>query len=180
MRFLSALILGTVLSSLAPAYAGSHRIDEPIAVKDASYTDPHRGTTFMRDATITFVGVEEHASVANQLLVQSKHEINAHGKFVVLSYTVTNNHPSDVLDIYPLFFGGCRLVDDAGGKHEISKVSGQFAQAMGIDMQGKRMEPGASIKSCIVFDIPADASPATLEIDLIDARVALAGAGAGM
>lgn len=168
------LILALALAPTA-AVAGSYGLGEAIAVKDVTHTDPHRGTTLMKDATLTFDSVEEHASIQNQLLVTSAHEVKPkNGKFVVVRYTVKNN-AREMLDIYPLFFGGCSLQDDKGESFSISKASGQFAQAAKIDMQGKRMAAGEGTTSCIVFDVPEGSAPASLKLDLIDATVSLAG-----
>lgn len=168
---LPVLIALSLLS--VPALAGSYGLKEAIPVKDVTHTDPHRGTTLMKDATLTFDSVEEHASIQNQLLVTSTHEVKpANGKFVVVRYSVKNN-ASEMLDIYPIFFGGCSLTDDKGNSYPISKASGQFAEAFKIDMQGKRMAAGEGTTSCIVFDVPESSAPASLKLDLIDATVSL-------
>lgn len=171
--------LVTLMLVAGASYAGTYGLGDAIAVKDVTHTDPHRGTTVLKDATLTFQSVEEHASIENQLLVTSTHEIRpVNGKFVVVRYTVKNNS-DQMLDSWPLFFGGCSLEDDKGTSYPISKVSGQFAQAMKIDMQGKRMGPGEGITSCVVFDVPEGAAAGSLELDLIDARISLAGGASG-
>ncbi|MFN7973139.1 MAG: DUF4352 domain-containing protein [Acidobacteriota bacterium] len=156
------------------ALAADYKLGDGIAVQDVTYKDPHRGATLMKDATLTFESVEEHASVKNQLLTTDSHEIKANGKFVVVLYNAKNNAALK-LDIYALFFGGCSLVDDTGATYPISKVSGQFAQAMGRDMQGKRIEQGETMRSCIAFEIPEGAEPKSLKLDLIGAMVSLSG-----
>ena len=164
-----------LLLCACPVFAGTYGLGEAIAVKDVKHTDPHRGTTLLKDATLTFESVEEHASIENQLLTTDTHVIKpVNGKFLVVRYSVKNNS-DQVLDSWPLFFGGASLEDDKGNSYPISKVSGQFAQSAKLDMQGKRMNPGEGISSCVVFDVPEGSAAGSLTLDLIDAKVSLAG-----
>ena len=168
------LVLAVGLAGLPVVWAGDHALGDAIPIVDVTHTDPARGTTHMKDATLTFVEYEEHAAIKNQLLTTTDHMIEPKkGKFVVVRYQVVNN-ADQVLDSWPVFFGGCKLM--AGGEsYGVSKVSGQFAQAAEIDMQGRRIAQGETLDSCLAFDVPAEATPESIVLDLIDARVSLSG-----
>ncbi len=168
------LAAGTLLTAASLGFSGSFQSGEAVPIRDVVHRDPHRGVTHLRDAALTVEGYTEEPSVTSRLFVKGHHEIFARGKFVVVLYRI-ENHADQVLDSWPLFFGGCRLLDDQGDAYPLHKVSGQFAKAYDLDMQGTRIGPGTSMRSCVVFDLPKDAVPAklVLVLDLIEAEVAL-------
>ena len=50
-----SLVAAAVMAALAmPAVGESYSLGDAIPVKGVTHTDPHRGTTLMKDATVTF------------------------------------------------------------------------------------------------------------------------------
>ncbi|HLS45959.1 MAG TPA: DUF4352 domain-containing protein [Ornithinicoccus sp.] len=108
----------------------------------------------VRDGKFEFVVTEVETGLAT--IGESFTEEEAQGQFVVIHLKVTNvgDQAQTVFDSAQL------LIDDQGREHQTSSAAIWLDEGLWLD----DINPGNSMEGVLVYDIPKDAVPATLEL----------------
>ncbi|TDE95063.1 DUF4352 domain-containing protein [Occultella glacieicola] len=128
---------------------------EPAAVEPAVEAAPGIGTA-VRDGKFEFVvtGIEAGVSEVGSEYFNEQ----AQGQFVLVHLTVTN------IGEAPQYFSDSdqQMFDAAGREFAANSAAGIWIE--GNDTFFTEINPGNTVEGTIVFDIPADAVPTTLEL----------------
>lgn len=151
-----AAATGTAEEPTGPADTAAPPAEQPAAEPPAEAPAAAGIGTAVQDGKFEFVvtGIEAGvAQVGNDVLNEQ-----AQGQFVLVHLTVANIGDAS----QALFDGNQTLVDTAGREHSANSTAGIYLE--GNETFFTEINPGNSVTGTIVFDIPADAVPASVEL----------------